>query len=145
MADARLAPPQAWRPQAEVLEQLGADVTVAGRYDQLHRHFGVALARTEQAADEVAAVQLDPVPAVAGLGRVDLWMADAFGALQELRPEPGQADAPEQLGYDGVWKKAMYQEWSNWPNTAFRAFGLRCLVFAHPEADMVRQGPEIEV
>lgn len=146
MADARLAPPQAWRPQAEVLEQLGADVTVAGRYDQLHRHFGVALARTEQAADEVAAVQLDPVPAVAGLGRVDLRMADAFGVLQELRPEPGQAGAPEQLGYDGGMEEGDVPEWSNWPNTAFRAFGLCCLRCSRiQKPTWSRQGPEIEV
>ena len=142
MADARLAPPQAWRPQAEVLEQLGADVTVAGRYDQLHRHFGVALARTEQAADEVAAVQLDPVPAVAGLGRVDLRMADAFGVLQELRPEPGQAGAPEQLGYDGGMEEGDVPGVEQLAEYRFQ--GLRTAlpeVFAHPETDMVQAGP----
>ncbi len=73
-------------------------------------------------------------------------MADAFGVLQELRPEPGQAGAPEQLGYDGGMEEGDVPGVEQLAEYRFQ--GLRTAlpeVFAHPETDMVRQGPEIEV
>ncbi|MCY1504471.1 hypothetical protein D9M68_386410 [compost metagenome] len=75
----------------ELLEQLRADEAVAGRHDQLHRHLGRPFAGAEQALDEVGAVELDPVPAIGGLGGIGLCLAHPFQSAQQGRPGAGES------------------------------------------------------
>ena len=78
------------------LEQLLADVAVAGRHDQLHRHLGMALARREDRGDEVGPVEFHAMFAVAGLVRIAYRVANAFDLAQVLRPGLRGAEAPRQ-------------------------------------------------
>ncbi|ABA52884.1 hypothetical protein BURPS1710b_A2521 [Burkholderia pseudomallei 1710b] len=128
------------QPAVEAAGEGGRHVPVVARHDDLHGRLRIALARPAGALDEIRAVELEAVQAVAQLIRIGIG-DDALGSAQPQRPQLRAAQSPHELGHERQMEERDVPRFERLPQIERRA---KHMVEARPRDRRIRRQPPLD-